>query len=140
MQHVLHYWKSSHFWECWRCKQLTIFWLPWFFLFFSNSKVNVLPKFCNIFVIYFPKIHLWVTLYFWCLPHKYKLFVLIFRSKVLIFFLLSQTSLFWTFFPVPCNFEKVGVDCSYVLTKHCLNILNKGYKKISCFSSTFWKL
>ena len=115
-----------------------------FFLFFSNSKVKVLSKFCILFVIYFPEIHLWVSLYFWRVTHKYKLARRVDLAKnfeVLIFFFffaITNFSLFWTLYPVPCNFEKVGVDCSYVLTKHCLNILNKGYKKISCFSSTFW--
>ena len=58
---------------------------------------------------------------------------------IFFFFAITNFSLFWTFFLVPCNFQKAGVDCSYVLTKHCVNILNKCYKKISCFSSTFWE-
>ena len=74
-----------------RYKQLTIFWLPWFFLFFSNSEVKVISKFCIIFVNYFPEIHLWVSLYFWRVPHKYKLARRVDLAKnfeVLIFFFL----------------------------------------------------
>ena len=70
-----------------------------FFLFFSNSKVKVLSKFCILFVIYFPEIHLWVSLYFWRVTHKYKLARRVDLAKnfeVLIFFFFCyQTSLYF---------------------------------------------
>ena len=80
-----------------RYKQLTSFWLTWFFLFFSNSKSKSSPLTLWYLCYLFPwnTIVSWVTLYFWRVPHNYKLRVLIFSSKGLIFFLLSQTSLYF---------------------------------------------